>query len=197
MIGVSDDNRLARVFSEKFCYVNTRYDAEPRLDLCSAESCRAYQADLIICSDVLEHTVEPPALPLLHLFNMLKPGGTLILSAPTFLFPSTVEWYGGAERVEVIEQDDGRHVVRWRNRRGTEYLDDRPVFHGGPGFVLEMRIISHSELLGTARAVGFVGDSLPFAPEWGYVWPIVQHLSYITECADARIMVLSRPPYAS
>jgi hypothetical protein len=186
-IGISDDDRLARVFSEKFLYQNTRFHSEPYLDLCSAESC-----DLSFALDVIEHTIEPPVVPLKHLFSILKPGGTLILSVPTYLCPSTIEWYGGAERIE-IDQIRGSHSVRWRNKRRTEYIDDNPVFHGGPGSVLEMRIISHSELLSIARALGLVADSLPFAPEWGYFWPIVRHSPYLPECADARVIVMSRP----
>ena len=100
-IGLSDADRLARLFREKLNYTNTFYHAEPRLDLCSAESCAAYSADLIICSDVIEHTMRPPALTLPHLFNMLRPGGTLILSAPTYVSSATIEWYGGAEKVDV------------------------------------------------------------------------------------------------
>ena len=95
-------------------------------------------------------------------------------------------------KLTFIEQEDG-HVVRWRNQRGTEYVDDRPVFHGGPGSTLEMRIISHPELLGITHAIGFVGDTLPFAPEWGYFWPIVRHSAEFDECWDGRIIVLSRP----
>jgi SAM-dependent methyltransferase len=191
-IGMSDDPRLAVPFAEKFDYTNTEFDREPRLDLCSAESCRQYSADLIVCSDVLEHTFDPPAVPLANLFTMLKPGGTLILSAPTTLRPATIEWYGGAESL-AVEPHDGRFQVRWRNRRGTEYLDTQPVFHAGPGAVLEMRLISHPELLATARAAGFAGGDMAFAPEWGYFWPFPPMSPPVPEAADARIIVLTRP----
>lgn len=192
-IGMSDDPRLAVPFAEKFDYTNTEFDREPRIDLCSFESCRRYSADLIVCSDVLEHTFDPPAVPLANLFAMLKPGGTLILSAPTFLRPTTVEWYGGAESL-AVEQHDGDYRVRWRNRRGTEYLDPQPVFHAGPGAVLEMRLISHPELLATARAAGFIGGELEFAPEWGYFWPFMPMSPHVPEAADGRVIVLTRPP---
>jgi hypothetical protein len=191
-IGISDDDRLARVFEEKFSYTNTFFHREPRLDICSKASCSSFRADLIICSDVIEHTVSAPIVPLGNLFQMLTPGGGLVLSAPTFSFDSTIEWYGGVAEMEVSEES-GRHIVRWRNKRGTQYVDTDPVFHGGPGQVLELRLISHSELLAVARSVGFVGETLAFAPEWGYLWPIGRQLQYIEACADGRIILLRRP----
>jgi hypothetical protein len=195
-IGVSDDDRLARVFQEKFSYTNTFFHTDPKLDICSRESCSGYRADLIICSDVIEHTVSTPIVPLSNLYNMLTPGGGLVLSAPTFLFDSTIEWYGGMVEMEVSEEG-GRHIVRWRNKRSTQYVDTDPVFHGGPGQVLELRLISHSELLAVARSVGFVGGTLEFAPEWGYLWPITRQLPYIEACADGRVMLLNRPSCGS
>ena len=94
-LGFSDDERLARIFADKFCYTNTFLHTEPRIDLCSRASCSNYLVDLIICSDVIEHTPAPPIVPLTNLLSMLKPSGALVLSAPTFLFDATVEWYGG------------------------------------------------------------------------------------------------------
>jgi len=192
VIGISDDERLASIFRSKFEYINTFYHTEPLLDICSLDSCLRYRADLVTCSDVLEHTFAPPIVPLNNIFAMLREGGALIVSVPSFLCESTIEWYGGVQDIEITEEQ-GRHLVRWRNRRGTEYIDPDPVFHGGPGQTLELRIISHPEFLAIARAVGFVGDTLDFALEWGYLWPIVRHRSYVEECADSRVIVLRRP----
>jgi hypothetical protein len=191
-IGISDDDRLARVFEEKFSYTNTFFHKEPHLDICSKESCSGYRADLIICSDVIEHTASAPMIALSNMFHMLTPGGGLVLSAPTFSLDSTIEWYGGMADMEISEEA-GRPIVRWRNKRGTVYVDTDPVFHGGPGQVLELRLISHSELLAVARSVGFIGDTLEFAPEWGYSWPIARQWRYIEACADGRILLLRRP----
>ena len=191
-LGFSDDERLAGIFADKFSYANTFFHTEPKLDLCSRSSCSDHFVDLIVCSEVLEHTLAPPIVPLTNLFSMLKPNGTLVLSAPTFLFDATVEWYGGMRALEIADHG-GDHVVRWRNRRGIEYVDPSPVFHGGPGQVLEFRMIAHSELLVIARGVGFVGNTFEFVPEWGYAWPIVEHFSYADAACDSRILVLQRP----
>lgn len=186
-IGISDDPNLAGVLGRKLAYVNTWFHQEPQLDICSPDL-RYADLGLIVCSDVIEHTLEPPVVPLTNLYAMLRPGGRLILTAPTFRMPATIEWYGGAQEIEI----DG-DVVLWRNRRGELYVDNSPVFHGGFGSVLEMRLISHDELLATARAIGFMAETLEFDADRGYAWKICRHLDYIDADADARVMILTRP----
>ena len=64
--------------------------------------------------------------------------------------------------------------VRNRRRDGQVEEFPSPVFHGGPGTTLEMRLFSRDSLLRDLRAAGFrevrVADE--GVPEFGIVWPV-------------------------
>jgi SAM-dependent methyltransferase len=83
--GISDlpvfENHLSRGFS----YTNSQYDQQEYpnalfLDILNAAPELIVTADIVTCSDVLEH-VPPPVQRAFHcLFSLLKPGGTLIFT---------------------------------------------------------------------------------------------------------------------
>ena len=192
-IGVSDADQYASLLAEKLGYRNTFLHQEPHLDLCNKQSVANYKnLDLLVCSDVIEHTQDLPSQVFINMMSMLKPGGIVVLSAPTYEMASSIEWYSGATSVKVIPYRD-RHVVIWSTIRGNDYIDTTPCFHGGPGDVLEMRLISHSQLVAEARAAGFETRTLDFSAEHGYVWPIVPEYPGLRAAMDGRIMVLRRP----
>ena len=192
-IGISDAVMYADILEKKLNYKNTYLHTDPYLDLCDTESTSRYSGlDIIICSDVLEHTKETPNVVLRNMLGMLKPGGVIILSAPTYQMPTTIEWYPGAKSVEVIPNGDDYHVA-WTTIRDVDYIDTNPSFHGGAGNVLEMRVISHSALLADAVAIGYEAKTREFDPNSGYVWPIVKQYPNLDAEMDGRVVVLRRP----
>ena len=190
-IGTSDGGEMADLLGAKFAYTNTAFHTEPFLDICDPASIANYRnLSFVLCSEVLEHTKLTPVEVLPNLRQMLRPGGLLILTTPTVHMANTVEWYGGATSVDVERAGEG-FVVRWRNRRGVEYVDTNPAFHGGPGDTLEMRMISHMELVAAAERTGFRVETLEFDPANGYNWPyLTSHESF--DMVDARVMVMER-----
>ncbi len=79
------------LLAEKFDYVNTFYDHEPKLDLCNVDWSRwqPHSVDFITCTDVLEH-VEPPIERIFeNISRLLKPGGVAFITVPTTLEPAT------------------------------------------------------------------------------------------------------------
>ncbi|WP_197422818.1 class I SAM-dependent methyltransferase [Burkholderia sp. ABCPW 14] len=192
-IGISDSEIYAWPLAAKLSYANTYYHTEPQLDICDLRSIDQYSnIDLIICSDVIEHTPLAPRKVLENMRRMLRPGGILILSAPTYHLPETIEWYPDAASLEV-KDCGGRHEVRWSDTSGAKHVDFRPCFHGGPGSTLEMRLIAHQDLIQAGMDAGFEVETLEFSPEIGYVWPIVPEYPGIAAPMDGRVLVLRRP----
>jgi SAM-dependent methyltransferase len=192
-IGISDSDIYATILMTKLSYKNTFLHAEPFLDLCDVEAAARFSnLDLIICSDVIEHTKEPPIVVLRNMMSMLRPGGLLILSAPTYQMPTTIEWYAGAKDIQVVTHNH-RHLVLWTTIRNVDYVDTNPSFHGGPGAVLEMRLISHSALMSDASKLGFATTTLEFDSGRGYDWPIVPQYPGVDAPMDGRILALRNP----
>lgn len=172
-IGISDADCYASVLARKFNYVNTFLHAEPRVDIEDPASLAAHAPlHFIVCSDVIEHTIRPPSVVLPHLHDALLPGGVLVISAPTYEMPDSVERYPTLAGYEV-ELFEGLHRVRYRTAFGTEAFDDNPVFHGGPGRVLELRVLSHAALLADLRRSGLVVSSVSqdALVRHGAMWP--------------------------
>ena len=193
-IGVSDSSCYSDLMSQRLQYRNTFFHAEPLLDICDPASCAGYApADLIVCSDVIEHTADPPHVVLANLHSMLSPGGSVVLSAPTWRMQSSIEWYPAAAKLRIVARPSG-YAVEWSNRRGARYVDDHPNFHGGPGETLERRLLSHDELMMAARHVFREAHELVFEPERGYEWPIQPWPDPVVGFSDldSRIIILRR-----
>jgi len=193
VVGMSDGSLIERIMTEKFDYTNTFFHKQPFLDLCSQVSAANYKdLDIIICSDVLEHTFATPIEVLPNLRQMLRPGGLLILTVPTNHMPNTIEWYGGAVCPPVPEKQElGSWVVRWSDRRGNDYIDQHPSFHGGPGDTLEMRMISHSQIAAEGKRCGFEVSNLEFKPDAGYYWSLLVAENHFDR-RDARVFMMRR-----
>jgi SAM-dependent methyltransferase len=191
-VGISDSEAYANILTLKLSYMNTYYHQEPYLDICNIDSASKYrQLDFIICSDVLEHTLEKPQAVLRNISGMLKQGGVAIISAPTYYLDSSLEWYPDASAVNV-RQVEGRYEAFWTTTYGKSFVHLNPNFHGGPGSTLEMRLIAHNDLLRAGEAEGFAAETLDFRPKFGYSWPIISEYPGVDAPMDGRVIVFRK-----
>lgn len=176
-IGFSDSEIYAAPLRSRFDYTNTFYHTEPHVDIEKKATFEKFGAlNFIVCSDVIEHTISQPMSYLGNLFDALKPGGVLVLSAPTYDMASSIERYPSLRDYAVIPFA-GRHILVYESAQGKIGLDASPIFHGGPGAVLEMRTISHTQLLNELKMTGFsdVQTIHQFSATYGFDWPEVVH----------------------
>ena len=193
VLGISDHDTCAAALRDAFDYTNTYFHAAPFLDICDPASVAGYRDyDAVLCSDVIEHTVAPPEVALPNLLSMLRPGGVLLLSAPTFHVPATIEWYSGLAEHAVVRVED-RFEVHWRDIRGQDL--DRPQAdiprrpRRGAGNAGR----SHTATCSTfARRHAHSADILEFVPEWGYSWRFFREQPYIDGPGDGRVIVVRR-----
>jgi hypothetical protein len=194
VLGISDNEEYATLLTSKFEYLNTFFHREPYLDICDIECCARYQENrVVICSDVIEHSRLGPMAVIRNQLTMLAQGGVIILSAPTFEMDDSIEWYG-ALRSYSVEGNGDRPRLRWVNLRGQEFLDPDPIFHGGAGAAVELRLLSHGQVLAIAPYLGAEARTLEFDPCWGYSWPLVPQFSYLDAPVDGRVIVIRKRP---
>lgn len=171
-LGLSDEWSYASRLAATFDYVDTYFHTQPRLDITDVGPEHAGRYDFITSSDVFEHVAPPVAHAFANARRMLKPHGKLILTVPYTEDDATVEHYPGLHDY-TVERSDGRFVLRNVTRDGVAQAFLDPVFHGGPGSTLEMRVFSRRALLRDLADAGFtqvrVADEsyLPFGIHWG------------------------------
>jgi SAM-dependent methyltransferase len=171
-IGMSDSLSYATELERIFNYRNTFYHMEPYLDVTNATSAASYRdLDFVISSEVLEHVRAPVTASLKNIFDILKPGGALILTVPYLEGYETIEHYPHLNEFEIVKTGTSYSVVNKRPDDAVEYLVN-PRFHGGPGAVLEMRVFGEGDLFSMLRYVGFgeIHDLPPTDREIGYFW---------------------------
>lgn len=166
--GLSDWEGYAGPLATLFDYTNTFFHCEPRLDICSPGPERLGVYDFLISSDVFEHVPTPVSRAFDGGFSMLRPGGLLVMTVPFGWNPKTIEHYPDLGTFAVV-QLAGRFVVVTHDEKNGFALDTDPVFHGGPGTTLEMRLFSRGDLLADLAAAGFTDIRLhdEAVPQWG------------------------------
>ena len=107
---------------------------------------------------------------ILGCFDILKPGGWLLLTTPYFKGASFVEKYPWMKSYEVSE---GGVVTGSDGINETVVVD--PCFHGGPGNTLEMRIFSPEVLNLSLKQAGF--ENIRFLEEDVYEFGILRSVS--------------------
>jgi SAM-dependent methyltransferase len=176
-VGFSDWEPFAEGLAARLGHRNTYLHREPVLDLTSLPAELAGTMDYVVCSEVLEHVAPPVERAVRACFELLKPGGLLVLTVPYTFEAETMEHYPRLSDYAVVELGGERVLVN-RTRSGEFELHPDPIFHGGDGETLEMRLFALEPLLGLLRAAGFVDievadDEVPGAGiVWVYEWSI-------------------------
>ena len=171
-IGLSDAACYAGPLARAFDYRNTYFHAEPRLDITKVPTSLQGSCDFVVASDVFEHVEPPVSRAFDGALALLKPGGTLVMTVPFSLEPDTAEHYPELHEWRVEAKNGGWKVVN-RTADGREQQFDQPVFHGGPGTTLEMRLFSRDAILRHLRDAGFVDARVADEPclAFGIHWP--------------------------
>jgi SAM-dependent methyltransferase len=167
-LGLSDWNGYAGPLSKKFSYSNTYFHVPPYLDISQPVDDRAGTCDFLISTEVFEHVAPPVSRAFRHAFDLLKPGGHLVLTVPFTNGPETAEHFPELHDYRIIQFDDDYVMVN-RSAHGRYTLHEKLRFHGGPGTTLEMRVFCRADLIQQLSAAGFgtirVMDE--DAPQWG------------------------------
>lgn len=133
--------------------------------------------DYVVCSEVLEHVPPPVERAVQACFELLEPGGLLVMTVPYSFEAETTEHYPRLADYAVVELGSERVLVN-RTREGQFELYPNPIFHGGEGATLEMRLFALEPLLYLVRATGFVDVEVADEEEpgagivWVYPWSI-------------------------
>ncbi|MGA2267732.1 MAG: methyltransferase domain-containing protein [Bryobacteraceae bacterium] len=176
-IGTSDSSQYADRLAEKFDYRNTFYHREPRLDITNPPQEELGRYDFLISSEVLEHVAPPPETAFRSAFQLLKPNGVFVLTAPYSLERSTTEHFPDLHEFG-FAQLGGRVVLVNRTRDGQVQVFEDLVFHGGGGGqMVEMREFNEDGVCRMLTGAGFADvrfyceDYPPFgivrAESWG------------------------------
>lgn len=172
-ISMSDWPPLVDALGAKFHHTNTYYHQEPLLDIMSCSALPYGNLDYVICSEVFEHVVPPLEQGFSNLRRLLSKNGLLIFSTPYTAASETTEHYPGMRDFRLVQFDE-EWVVVAKNAAGEIDTYRKPIFHGGPGTVLEMRVWGRDHLFGSLRAAGFAQiEELEFDEANGYFWPII------------------------
>jgi len=170
-IGLSDWENYAERLAEKFTYANTFFHSEPFLDICKPipAELRA-SADFLISTDVFEHVLPPLQKAFDGVFDLLRPGGHMIFTVPYSLHASSAEHYPELHDYRVVQFGD-EYVVLNRTAAGRYVVHEKPVFHGGPGTTLEMRVPCLNDLKTCLGTAGFESQVIAAnVPEWGVIY---------------------------
>lgn len=171
-LGMSDWPGYAYLLRKKFTYKNTFYDRRPYLDILNLTEKHLGKFDFVISTDVFEHILPPIQEGFDNLFQLLKPGGSIVFSVPYTRTSQTVEHYPGLYEFEILNFR-GKKIIVNRDRDGHLQVYDNPVFHGGSGATLEMRMFCEEDVLSRLARAGLEDIKVYDQPQLsiGYYWP--------------------------
>lgn len=171
-LGLSDSGTYAAALADKFAYENTFYHASPRFDILSPPAERRGRYDFLIASDVFEHVAPPVARAFENARALLAPRGVFIFTVPYVHGAQTLEHFPDLHEWRV-DESDGRFRVVNTTRDGRLQTFDDPVFHGGIGATLEMRVFALDALMRDFAAAGFARTRVADEPcaAFGIAWP--------------------------
>ncbi|MGH9622735.1 MAG: class I SAM-dependent methyltransferase [Bryobacteraceae bacterium] len=171
-IGLSDENRYAKILSKKFSFVNTFYDQQPFFDIMDASCGESGSLDFIIASEVFEHIPGSVQPAFSNLSRLLRPTGFVLFSTPWMPDGRTLEHFPRLHNWKVLNIK-GKYMLENTTAAGEVERFEDLCFHGGRGQTLEMRLFSKPDLIRHFQDAGF-GD-IQFwherYPEFGIIFP--------------------------
>ncbi len=154
-IGLSDWEGYARELRNKFDYTNTFFHQKPYLDIVNPSEQDFGKYDFIISSDVFEHVPPPSIRAFEGAYNLLKPGGILVLTVPFTNEEETTEHFPDLNEYQVIKFQEKEYILVNQIKNGEFQVYKNLVFHGGPGTTLEMRVFCRNDISQKLDATGF------------------------------------------
>jgi SAM-dependent methyltransferase len=153
-VGMTDQECYARILADRFDYVNTHYDREPRLDFTEPHPQLAGGYDFILSADVLEHIAPPVERALEEACRLLKPYGFLLVTVYCHPSDRMREHFPELWEYRIVLIGD-RPVLINRRRDGALEMREDLIFHGGSGATLEMREFGVTALRAKLLGAGF------------------------------------------
>jgi len=156
IVGVSDGTPIESAFKVRFgsIYKNFEFHTEPFLDITKVDDFLESSADIVTCSEVLEHVQPPIDGAFIGLYKLLKPGGWLILSVPHRGADANHEEHFPVMTNSELLNEPIR-MLRGIDHQGNEREFTALIFHGGAGATLEYRLFSESSLRSNLENSGF------------------------------------------
>lgn len=157
IIGVSDGHLIEKILKTiyKSHYQNYHYHQKPQLDITKVPLNLYSSADIVSCTEVLEHVAPPVDLAFSGLRKLLKENGTLVLSVPHSDSSGVhLEHFPEMTNAQLILDEKPRLVGTLKNGKWTEFSN--LIFHGGVGFTLEYRVFSFHSLREEILNSGFI-----------------------------------------
>jgi SAM-dependent methyltransferase len=171
-IGLTDSGTFVFGLAKKLNFTNTYFHREPRIDLTDATSGEDGAYDFIIASEVFEHIPPPVQLGFNNLARLLSPNGFVIFTVPWNPDGHTIEHYPDLFDWKVVRLRSGPVLVTV-TITGEAQAFRNPVFHGGDGETLEMRLFSKDDLVRHFDAAGFQRlkfSEIEAALDYGIIW---------------------------
>ena len=147
ILGVSDGDLIAGVLKKIYWkkYANYHFHLEPKLDITNVPFNLNETADIVSCSEVLEHVQPPINRAFRGLYSLLKKNGVLILSVPhNDKFGVHIEHFPVMTSSELIISE--KPILTGYDLNGNFQEFRELVFHGGIGSTLEYRVFSEVSL---------------------------------------------------
>lgn len=146
-IGMSDSS-WSTICEEKYDYVNTFSNKEPKLDIYDNKDVAKFNnLDFIISSDVFQFLSPYPNIQTAfnNLYKMLKPNGFIVFSVP-FVYGDHQEYYPNLYDYKIVEHDDEDVLVN-TTENGEHEVFNNLKFSGGDKTKLEMRLFTKASLI--------------------------------------------------
>lgn len=178
IVGLSDGPVYAKMLAKKCDYTNTYYHTKPFLDITKPGRHDIGKYDALISADVFEHVLAAPSYAFKGAYDILKPGGHLILTVPFINVGDHKEHYPGIVNYESEQRSDGSWVAHIEYPNGKIVTDETPCFHGGPGKTLEVRLFNRKRIEEELSWAGFksVMVHVDNMPERGMNWNTASRL---------------------
>lgn len=157
-----DDNDLTRARTRANMFGSgARFEVQDLRTLASRSDLRA-SCDVVACTEVIEHIIEDSTL-MSNLANLLRPGGTLLLTAPNDGYiPMDTGDTGPFEAIE-----DGRHV-----RKGYSPDRLRELAEAANLCVEEIDYCSGRTSQRLTRLLRHLTRSIGYGPAWALTFPL-------------------------